>query len=247
MGAPTAKQLIAVWDRRSGAPAHRRLERLLAATEPRAALDADTLGRRNRRLLALHAALSDAPLDARLRCTACATDNAFAVPAAAILACPAPGPAARARIRTGGRILTFRLPLMSDIRAAKGASADDVLAQIVARCRITPGKDETIGAASLARLASRFEALDPAARIVVDLRCVECNAALRASVDVAEFVAAAIDLVVDGLLRQIDLIARAYGWSEQAILALPAARRGAYVAMIAARAATTPAPLALRA
>jgi hypothetical protein len=247
MGAPTAAQLIALWDRSSGASAHRRLERLLAAAEPQAALDSDTLGARNRRLLALHAALSDSPLDARLRCAACQTDNEFAVPAAAILDCRAPDPAARVRIGTGRGRLTFRLPLMSDIHAVSGAPAGDALARIVALCRVGPGESGPLGAADLERLAARFEALDPAARIVVDLRCAECRAALRASVDIAEFVAAAIDLVVDGLFCQIDAIARAYGWSERAILALPAARRGTYVAMIAARAATGQAPLALRA
>jgi hypothetical protein len=247
MGAPTAAQLIALWDRSSEASAHRRLERLLAATEPQAALDADTLGARNRRLLALHAALSDAPLDARLRCAACRTDNEFAVPAAAILACRAPDPAVRVRIGTGPSRLTFRLPLMSDIQAVNGVPAGDALARIVSRCRVGPGEGEPLGAVALARLATRFEALDPAARIVVDLRCAECRAALRASVDIAEFVAAAVDLVVDGLFRQIDAIARAYGWSERAILALPAARRATYVAMIAARAATGRASLALRA
>lgn len=247
MGAPTAAHLIALWDRSSGASAHRRLERLLAATMPQAMLDADTLGARNRRLLALHAALSDAPLDGRLRCAACQTDNEFPVPAGAILACPLPNPAARVRIRTAEGRLTWRLPLMSDIHAVKGAPAGRALARIVSRCRVGPRQGGPVGPAALARLALRFEALDPAARIVVDLRCAECDAALRAFVDIAEFVAAAVDLIVDGLFRQIDAIARAYGWSEQAILALPAARRGTYMAMIAARAATGQAPRALRA
>ncbi len=247
MGAPTAAQLIGLWNRSSEASAHRRLERLLAAAEPPAMLDSDTLGARNRRLLELHASLSDSPLDARLRCAGCRTDNEFRVPAEAILACPAPDPAMRVRIGTGRARLTFRLPLMSDIHAVSGAPAGEALARIVERCRIGPGPGEAVGAAALERLAERFEALDPAARIVVDLRCAECEAALRASVDIAEFVAAAIDLDVDGLFRQIDAIARAYGWSERAILALPADRRGTYVAMIAARTAAGQAPLAVRA
>lgn len=247
MGAPTAAQLIGLWDRSSGTSAHRRLERLLTATEPRATLDSDTLGARNRRLLELHSSLSDSPLDARLRCAACQTDNEFQVPAEAILACPAPDAAVRVRIGTGRARRTFRLPLMSDIHAVGGAPARDALARIVERCKVGPGEGGPIGAAALERLAGRFEALDPAARIVVDLSCAECEAALRASVDIAEFVAAAIDLVVDGLFRQIDSIARAYGWSEREILALPAGRRGNYMAMIAARTAAGQAPLALRA
>lgn len=247
MGAPNAAQLIALWDRSSRATAHDRLERLLEATEPRAALDSDTLGARNRRLLRLHAALSSCRLDARLRCTACQTDNEFAVPVEAILACPAPDPAVRVEIRTKRGRRTFRLPLMSDLHAVAGAPAGEALCRIVERCRVGEGKAEPPDPAALERLADRFETLDPAAGIAVDLDCAECKAALRASVDIAEFVAAAIDLVVDGLFRQIDAIARAYGWSEDSILALPESRRGAYVAMIAARSATGPSPLAMRA
>lgn len=247
MGAPTAAQLIGRWDRSPGTSAHRRLERLLAATEPGARLDSDTLGARNRRLLELHSSLSDSPLDARLRCAACQTDNEFRVPAEAILACPAPDPEVRVRIGVEGARQTFRLPLMPDIHSASGAPPGKALERIVERCRVGRGDGGPLGAAALERLAERFEALDPAARIVVDLRCAECEAALRASVDIAEFVAAAIDLVVDGLFRQIDCIARAYGWSERAILALPAGRRATYVATIAARTAAGQAPLALRA
>ena len=247
MGAPTAAQLIALWDRSRETSAHRRLELLLAATEPRTALEADTLGARNRRLLEMHAALSDAPLKARLRCASCATDNEFAVPAAAIRACPAPDAAVRVRIGARGSRQTFRLPLMTDIHAASSGPAHEALARIVARCRVGPGEGGPIGGSALARLAKRFEALDPAAAIAVDLECAECRAGLRASVDIAEFVAASVDLIVEDLYRQIDAIARAYGWSERAILALPPARRGTYAAMIAARPAAREAPLALRA
>ncbi|HEX9932278.1 MAG TPA: hypothetical protein VGB08_05500 [Allosphingosinicella sp.] len=246
MPAPTAAQLIALWDR-SQRSAHRRLEPLLSVMEPGAVLGDDTLGRRNQRLLALHAALSEAPLDARLHCSACRTDNEFAVPAAAILGCPAPGAAARVAIRSGRRRLTFRLPLMSDIHGAKGRSEAEILAQIASRCRLDADGGEPVPATVLAQLAARFDEIDPAASIVVDLSCAECGAALRASVDVAEFVATRIDAIADRLLRQIDVIAGAYGWSEDAILALPPARRTQYVEMIAARAPATRtrAPLAM--
>lgn len=233
MGSPSAAQLIALWDGSPAVSAHRRLEPLLAAMEPGAALGRDTLGVRNRRLLALHRSLSDAPLDARLRCAACGTDNEFAVPAASILDCRAPDPAARAVVRSGRRRLTFRLPLMADIEAAPGPAAEDALAHIVARCRIGGKPGERVCAPVLARLAARFESLDPAARIVVALRCAECRGALRATIDIAEFVAADVERIVDRLLREIDVIARAYGWTEHDILALPAARRRRYVAMIA--------------
>jgi len=229
----SAAQLFALWEPSSAAPAHRRLEPLVAALFPGEAIGSDTLGARNRRLLALHAELSDAPIEARLRCPECGTDNAFEVPAAAILACPVPDPATRVRVRSAGRRLTFRLPRMADLAAAAGAP-DDALGLIVARCRTGRGAGP-VSAAAVERLSARFEALDPAARILVDLACAECASPLRASVDLAEFVAAGVERLVDRLQREIHVVAGAYGWSESAILALPPERRRRYVAMIAAQ------------
>ena len=228
----SAEQLFALWEPSSAAPAHRRLEPLVAALFPDEAIERDTLGARNRRLLALHEQLSGAPIEARLRCGECGTDNAFEVPAADTLACPVPDRSARVAIRSGGRRLTFRLPLMADLAAAAGDGADP-LGLIVERCRT--GGEGPVPAAVVERLSARFEALDPAARIVVDLGCAECGSPLRASVDLAEFVAAAAQRLADRLQREIHVLAGAYGWSEGAILALPPERRRRYVAMIAAQ------------
>ena len=228
----SAAQLFALWEPSSSAPAHRRLEPLVAALFPGEAIERDTLGARNRRLLALHAELSDAPIEARLRCPQCGTDNAFEVPAADILDCPVPDPGTRVGIRSGNRRLSFRLPCMADLAAAAGA-ADDALGLIVARCRI--GGGEPVSAAVVERLSARFEALDPAARIIVDIGCAECRSPLRASVDLAEFLAAGVERLVGQLQREIHVVAGAYGWSEDAILALPPERRRRYVAMIAAQ------------
>jgi hypothetical protein len=239
----SAAQLFALWEPASGAPAHQRLEPLVAALNPGEAIAQDTLGARNRRLLALQAALGEPPPGAHLRCRQCGTDNEFAVPAADILACPVPAASARVVIRSGSRRLTFRLPRMADLSEAASSEPGDALGLIVARCRIGGAPDDPIPPAAVARLAARFEALDPAARILIDLACAECGAALRATVDLAEFAAAAVERLIDRLQREIHVIAGAYGWTESEILALPQSRRRRYVAMIAAQpAAAEPAP-----
>ena len=46
------------------------------------------------------------------------------------------------------------------------------------------------------------------------------------------------DRLVEGLYRDIDTIASAYGWDEPTILALPADRRRRYVELIATRTRT---------
>jgi hypothetical protein len=41
-----------------------------------------------------------------------------------------------------------------------------------------------------------------------------------------------IDMLARRLLREVDALARVYGWSEAAILALPATRRQAYLEIV---------------
>lgn len=248
---PAASRLIESWDPAGGGTAHRRLAVLLAgidgSAEPGAvsadAMDDDTLGERNRRLLGLHRDLMGSPLEARVTCGRCGVDSEFAVPADAILALPPPEPDARVEIRQGRRRLEFRLPRMSDVDAAgEAANPAEVRRVVVERCRLD-GDGGTIAELVVHRLAARFEALDPAASIVVKVRCAGCGARLTASVDVAGFVARGIDRLVEGLLLEVDRIAAAYGWDETRILELPAWRRRHYVQLIvAAQGGATRAP-----
>jgi hypothetical protein len=238
MTARSAAALIEVWNPASRGPPHQRLAKFLAVTEGAAAINDDTLGARNRRLLILHRALVGSPLDARVTCAHCAADSEFALPADAILAAPAPDPDLRVRVRSGRRTLSFRLPRMADIEAATLAQAGgDVRHVVLERCRV--GGDGAITEAAAARLAREFEALDPAANIIVNIACSGCARAIAASVDLASFIVRDLDRLADSLFRDIDMIASAYGWSEQQILALAPERRRRYVALIAA--ARTPA------
>jgi hypothetical protein len=230
-----AARLIDAWNLSGRAPAHRRLAALLAEFDDAHANNDDTLGARNRRLLLLHRSLVGTPIDAQVTCAQCGADNEFTVPADAILAMPPPAPDACARIESEGRTLAFRLPHMADIEAARHASGSrEVRRTILERCRVEGDLDAVTDAAA-DRLAREFEALDPAADIVVHITCAACRVALAASVDLASFVVRDVDRVVSGLYRDIDTIASEYGWDEPTILALPADRRRCYVEMIAAR------------
>jgi len=229
MAAPSATDLIAAWDPASRAPPHRRLSTLLASCEGADAVAADTLGMRNQRLLRLHRDLVGGALEARVTCAHCATESEFELPAEAILAAPPPAPDARVRVRYGGRTVTVRLPRIADIETL---SAPDLRRAIIERCRT--GTGGPVPADLAKKLGRKFEALDPAANIVVNIACSGCTRPIAASVDLARFVARDLDRVLDSLLRDLDVIASAYGWSEQAILAMPPQRRRRYVAMIVA-------------
>ena len=212
-----AAALISGWTG-TGAP-HARLDRLLHAALPAELLATDSLGQRNQRLLALNAALGLPAPEAVAACPACGTLAEFRLPADDLLALPAPQ---TDMVEAGGH--RFRLPRMADVLAASPLP----LAQ---RCHA----DGAPVPASIAEAAGRaLDAADPAADVVIDLDCSACGTAFRAAVDIAALVADAIDRLVAGLYRDVDALARAYGWREADIVALPAERRRRYVAMVRA-------------
>jgi len=201
--------------------AHARIDRLLRRIAPAAELACDTLGMRNQRILALHGMLGGGPLEAVAPCPHCEALNEFTLPAQDLLELPVPDE--RACIEVAGQI--FRVPRMADLLGG----ADIPIAEL---CR-EPGADQSpLSPEVIARAGTLLDALDPAANVVIDLACSACAAVYRASVDIAGFVAAALDRAVARIFHEIDTIARAYGWSELAIAALPADRRRRYVAMI---------------
>ena len=221
MDASGLLDLIDRWDTGAGQTAHRRLAALLG---DEAELADDTLGRRNRRLIALHEHWVDRPIMAHVACPQCGTANEFALPLAAMKEQDDPSPDVRANV--AGR--SFRLPTMADLAAV---GADPVaLAQ---RCAV--GRHPPLAPDRLRTLGDAFEALDPLAKLAVTSHCNKCGEAVAADVDLAEFVVAELTRFVDLLLRDVDVIAGAYGWGERDILALPPERRARYVALIAGR------------
>lgn len=224
MGGAGLLDLVNRWDAGAGLPVHRRLATLLAADPDGAPLGEDSLGRRHRRLIALHEHWIDRPIEAHVACPACGTANEFVLPLAAMKAVADPPRGAQVTVADQ----VFRLPTMDDLAAVGPDPA--ALAQ---RCALAPGAP--VDADTLAALGEAFDRIDPLARLAIDSACAECGGAVHAEVDLAEFVAAELTRFTDLLLRDIDVIAGAYGWSEAEILALPPARRARYVAMIAGR------------
>ena len=72
---------------------------------------------------------------------------------------------------------------------------------------------------------------DPLAEITLQLRCPTCGALWAELFDTVRLVVD--DFVARGrqALLEVDLLARTYGWTEDDVLRLPAARRASYAAL----------------
>jgi len=122
----------------------------------------------------------------------------------------------------------FRLPTVRDVLAV--ASEHDARAALLARCLREPVAAPTARAveAAMARLA-------PTLRHEVSGTCPECAAAFDLEVDARELCMAELRREAVTVYDDVNLIATAYGWSQDEILDLPSSRRRRYAGTIAGR------------
>lgn len=217
------------------------VERALVLAAERADLEEVArlpLGRRDARLLELHVALSGHVLEATAACPDCGEQADFAVDADALLASAAE-PVEPAPVEVGGYSLAWRLLDSRDVAAAAetgdAAAAERVL---LTRCVTDArGPGGEVGAAALpadvrSALAHALVEADPLAEVLVNVECPVCETEFVADLDVGGFVWAELQAHVRRVLREVDALARAYGWTEAEVLALPQHRRAAYLELV---------------
>lgn len=227
----SARDLVRCWSLDGSQPAHSRLHGLLTLWVDAGELAQDTPGERNRRCLDLHRRLVGRDIEAQAVCPHCRADIEFVVPVATI--CEQPPAAAHVILEVGGmpQAGRFRLPRMADLDRLPRDLDERALAQCLAdACRVEG--EGLLPPEALTRLAEMFEQADPLAALEIALTCAECSTDFAVPVEPADLVAREIDRLVDRMLREVHLLASAYGWSEDQVLAIPAARRARYLAMV---------------
>lgn len=135
--------------------------------------------------------------------------------------------------------VTYRLPRVSDLIAIGDPSASGaMLSVLLERCVLRAEADSaTVPVAALRAdiveaLAAEMARRDPQADLQLALTCPACGHSWQAPFDIASFFWAEIAAAAKRLLREVHLLARAYGWREADILAMSASRRQAYIEMI---------------
>ena len=237
----TPEALLTLWECSFGQPAELRSEALLRASL-NGADPVRTLGERNARLLELHARLFGRELELLSRCPACGTAAQFNADCEALgaQAWATPDQPALHRLEAQGHVIEFRLPAGGDVAIASGGENGDFARCLLDRCvlRCThDGGDVRVGelpAPLLDVLSQRMEALDPGASVSFGLECPDCAARWQAPLDIGEVVWQKVRAAAERLFLEIDLLARAYGWTEREVLRLSPLRRAAYLQLAAA-------------
>lgn len=150
--------------------------------------------------------------------------------------------AAHVRLARDGWQLILRLPGTRDLLAVleSGGTEADLLARCLVEVRrdgeaVDPSRlpDDLPAGVRQAAQEAMAEA-DPLADLRLALTCPECAHAWSAPFDPSGFFWGEIEAWVPRLLREVHLLASAYGWSEADILAMDAWRRGQYLSLLGA-------------
>ncbi len=135
--------------------------------------------------------------------------------------------------------LTYRLPDSDDLAAIVNApSVDDAQSRLLSRCvleaHLGDARVDPINLPSdvLAWLGERIAQADPQGDILLDLSCPHCDHHWQAIFDISTFFWREIAALAKRLLQDVHILASAYGWSEEYILNMTAARRQAYLEMV---------------
>jgi hypothetical protein len=138
---------------------------------------------------------------------------------------------------TAGYTLRFRLPDSRDLTAV-GICEDIPAARrlLAERCVLQASRNGEVAIElsdeAVAELAEHIGYCAPKAEVILDLTCPSCGHQGQATFDIATFFWAEITAQARRLLREVHLLASAYGWREADILMMSPRRRQAYLEMI---------------
>jgi hypothetical protein len=239
MRALDAAELLQIWERCLQAGLTDRVLVLLGAACPdvsRGELTGIPIGRRDALLLDLRVLLFGPDLTAMVDCPVCREPLESTFPAEYLRIRPdSPDPGLQ-QVEAGGLDVVFRVPDSSDLLSLAGSDTATARNQLLERCVLeASGKDgHHAGCGALpgdvaAAVSGCMSAADPQADIELALTCPSCGHEWAAPFDIASFLWAEIDACVLRLLRDVHVLARAYGWREPDVLALSPLRRSVYL------------------
>lgn len=243
MRALSAAALLDAWEAGQGRHPVDRALAVLGVAYPEAsweALAGLSLGRRDACLLAVRAHTFGARLLGFACCPQCAEEIEFALDAADLLPPPDAAPPEVQRLCCDEYEVEYRLLTSLDLRAIAGCG--DVASArllLLRRCVMEARRDgaetpaDALPETVIAGLSAALDEVEPLADPRLDLVCPACEMCWQMLFDVEAFFWTEIGAAARRLLREIHLLAGAYGWREADILALGAARRRMYLEMVA--------------
>lgn len=225
--------LLTAWERCRPMQGPRRALAMLAAAEGNADCDQLAelpLAELNTRLFALRIATFGRRLEGFTLCTHCGASLEFGVDAAELQS------SLTASTSSDARLLRPMRPMTSAdlLTCLSVESAEEMRRILLTRTTLHSDPAQSNGELpeSLAELECAFEEVNANAQVLLELACGECGQSSIFDLDIAGFLWHELRTAASRLLQDVHTLASSYGWSEREILALPPARRSAYLEMV---------------
>lgn len=233
----TGQEILAAWEAGWGRPPTERALALLASACPETSRDelaALPVGERDGRLLTLREWTFGPALTSLATCPACSESLELRFDVADVRV-PPPPPADEGvlSVKAHGYEVTFRLPGSADLAALEGV--EDRRRQLLCSCVLgarRKGRKQAfrrLPARVLDAVVERMSEADPQADVHTELACPDCGHSWQAVFDVVTFFWEEIESWVHRTLRDVHVLAAAYGWRESEVLALSPWRRRYYL------------------
>jgi hypothetical protein len=228
--APSAGAIVEIWEQGLyQQPIDRALTILSVLTgRPRQELAAMTLERRDSLLLERRAQLFGGSFSGSSACGGCGCDVEVSVTADELDI-----PEERFVVKVADTELVVQMPTSIDLAAAARCdTVDAARRELVRRCIRGSQRDDndvSFGDEVVSAVEAELDRRAGVSAGVVQVTCPDCGNDWELELDVAGFMWREIEILAIRLLRQVDVLARRYGWSEQAILALSPGRRRFYL------------------
>ena len=178
----------------------------------------ETIGARDAKILRLRRRLFGPVVEAACVCPGCDETIELAFDLDDVLA-EADALPSEETPSQNGEAVRYRLPSSQDLREVVAHPNDaDAKASLLARCVLEPPADMSVVSAPVIQAMA---AAEPLADIAIPVSCPACERAWTEAFDIPSFLWAELGAWRGRLLSEIHALASTYGWSEQAIVALP--------------------------
>lgn len=220
---PGGFDFLALWEEGAGEHPLDRALGLIVAVEgtPRGEAAALPIDRRDRALYRIAARLFGNHISLIATCPDCAGETELSFCASDALAVPLP--AERIALADG---TSCRLPDSRDLAVALRAPEPEAV--LLSALLDAPAPDPARAAEAETALARAGGLAD----LTLAHHCDACGADGEAAFDILDYLWRRISAEAQRLLRDIHVIAGAYGWSSEAVMALSPSRRAAHIALI---------------
>ena len=238
----SASELLRVWEEGQGEPPYRQALLLLAAACPGESAEEITnlsIGHRDARLLTLREWTFGPELTSLTACPACGVRLEFTLNVADIRVASSESTNPLLHLAFEDFSIDFRLPNTRDlIEAGRCSDLEHMQRVMIGRCvRNAHKQDEELTAEYLPSrvvdaVAVKMAEADPQADTRLALSCPACHHRWQALFDIVSFFWSEIDTWAARILREVHILASAYGWREADILAMSPLRRRMYLGMV---------------